>query len=70
MGIIYQWIVQGIFIITDPVASVNLYANTGNEYYVDDVKWSALKDDACVSTRTEAVVTVLDCSNILHLAKR
>ena len=50
---------QGIFIITDPVASVNLYANTGVEYYVDDVKWSALKDDACVSTtRTEAVVTV------------
>ena len=61
---------QGIFIVTDPVASVNLYANTGNEYYIDDVQWSALKDDACVSaTRTEAVVTVLDCSNILELAK-
>jgi hypothetical protein len=60
---------QGIFIMIDPVASVNLYANTGNEYYIDDVEWGALKDDACVSsTRTETVVTVLDCSNILELA--
>jgi hypothetical protein len=60
---------QGIFIITDPVASVNLYANTGNEYYIDNVEWSALKDDACVSaSRTEAVVTVLDCSNINELS--
>ena len=54
-----------------PVAAVNLYANTGNEYYIDDVEWGALTDDACRSaSRTEAVVTVEDCSNINELSFR
>ena len=46
-------------------------ANTGNEYYIDDVEWGALTDDACRSaSRTEAVVTVEDCSNINELSFR
>tara|TARA_B100000767_G_scaffold94602_1_gene90957 strand:- start:3483 stop:13592 length:10110 start_codon:yes stop_codon:yes gene_type:complete len=62
---------QGTFTMTSSVASVNLYANTGNEYYIDDVEWGALTDDACRSGRTEAVVTVEDCSsNINELSFR
>ena len=62
---------QGTFTMTSPVAAVNLYANTGNEYYIDDVEWGALTDDACRSaSRTEAVVTVEDCSNINELSFR
>jgi hypothetical protein len=61
---------QGTFTMTSSVAAVNLYANTGNEYYIDDVEWGALTDDACRSERTEAVVTVEDCSNINELSFR
>ena len=58
------------FVNADPVASVNIYPGAGVEYYLDNVEWGALKDDACRSaSRTEAVVTVEDCSNILELAK-
>ena len=61
---------QGTFVNPDPVASVNIYPGAGVNYYLDNVEWGALKDDACRSTtRTEAVVTVEDCSNILELAK-
>ena len=61
---------QGTFVNTDPVASVNIYPGAGVEYYLDNVEWGALKDDACRSaSRTEAVVTVEDCSNINELAK-
>ena len=60
---------QGTFVNPDPVASCNLYANTGDDYYIDNVEWAALKDDACRSTtRTEALVTVEDCSNINELS--
>jgi hypothetical protein len=53
----------GTFTNFDPVASANFYANTGNEYYIDNVEWSALKDDACRSSlRSEAIVNVEDCS--------
>ena len=61
---------QGTFTMTSTVAAVNLYANTGNEYYIDDVEWGALTDDACRSGRTEAIVTVEDCSNINVLSFR
>ncbi|MDB0020762.1 T9SS type A sorting domain-containing protein, partial [bacterium] len=55
---------QGTFVNADPVASVNIYPGAGVEYYLDNVEWYALTDDACRSTsRTEAVVTVEDCSN-------
>ena len=61
---------QGTFVNPDPVASVNVYPGAGVNYYLDNVEWGALKGDACTSaTRTEAVVTVEDCSNILELAK-
>jgi hypothetical protein len=61
---------QGTFVNADPVASVNVYPGAGVEYYLDNVEWGALKGDACRSaSRTEAVVTVEDCSNILELAK-
>ncbi|MDG1690032.1 MAG: T9SS type A sorting domain-containing protein, partial [Flavobacteriales bacterium] len=61
---------QGTFVNADPVASVNIYPGAGVEYYLDNVEWGALKGDACRSaSRTEAVVTVEDCSNILELAK-
>ena len=61
---------QGTFVNADPVASVNIYPGAGVNYYLDNVEWGALKDDACRSaSRTEAVVTVEDCSNILELAK-
>jgi len=61
---------QGTFVNADPVASVNIYPGAGVEYYLDNVEWGALKDDACRSaSRTEAVVTVEDCSNINELAK-
>jgi hypothetical protein len=60
---------QGTFVNPDPVASCNLYANTGDDYYIDNVEWGALKADACTSaSRTEAVVTVEDCSNINELS--
>ena len=58
---------QGTFVNPDPVASCNLYANTGDDYYIDNVKWASISD--CRSTtRTEAVVTVEDCSNINELS--
>lgn len=59
---------QGTFVNPDPVASVNIYPGTGVEYYLDNVEWSAVTDDACRSERTEAVVTVNDCSNINELS--
>ena len=60
---------QGTFVNADPVASVNIYPGAGVEYYLDNVEWYALTDDACRSTgRTEAVVTVEDCSNIIDLS--
>jgi hypothetical protein len=61
---------QGTFVNPDPVASVNIYPGAGVEYYLDNLEWAALKDDACTSaTRTEAVVTVEDCSNINELSR-
>ena len=59
---------QGTFVNPDPVASVNIYPGTGVEYYLDNVEWTAVTDDACRSARTEAVVTVEDCSNINELS--
>jgi hypothetical protein len=60
---------QGTFVNADPVASVNIYPGAGVEYYLDNVEWYALTDDACRSaSRTEAVVTVEDCSNIIDLS--
>ena len=59
---------QGTFVNPDPVASVNIYPGTNVEYYLDNVEWSAVTDDACRSERTEAVVTVNDCSNINELS--
>jgi hypothetical protein len=60
---------QGTFVNPDPVASVNIYPGAGVEYYLDNIEWYALTDDACRSTgRTEAVVTVEDCSNIIDLS--
>jgi len=60
---------QGTFAYAGPVASANIYANTGNEYYLDNVEWAALKDDACASaTRTEAIVVVNNCAGISELA--
>ena len=59
---------QGTFVNPDPVASVNVYPGAGVEYYLDNVEWSAVTDDACRSERTEAVVTVNDCSNIDELS--
>ena len=62
----------GTFINFDPVASANFYprpAPDSDVYYLDNIEFFALKDDACVSTtRTEAVVTVEDCSNINELS--
>jgi len=59
---------QGTFAYAGPVASANIYANTGNEYYLDNVEWAALKDDACASaTRTEAIVVVNNCTGISEL---
>jgi hypothetical protein len=55
---------QGTFVNADPVASVNIYPGAGVEYYLDNVQWYALTDDACRSTgRTEAVVTVNSLSS-------
>jgi len=58
----------GTFTNFDPVASANFYprpAPDNDVYYLDNIEFFALKDDACVSaTRTEAVVTVEECSNI------
>jgi hypothetical protein len=59
---------QGTFVNADPVASVNIYPGAGVEYYLDNVEWAAVTDDACRSERTEAVVTVNDCSNINELS--
>ena len=60
---------QGTFVNPDPVASVNVYPGAGVNYYLDNVEWGALKSDACRSaSRTEAVVTVEDCSNIIDLS--
>ena len=59
---------QGTFVNADPVASVNIYPGTGVEYYLDNVEWAAVTDDACRSERTEAIVTVNDCSNINELS--
>ncbi|MDB9990789.1 fibronectin type III domain-containing protein, partial [Flavobacteriales bacterium] len=59
---------QGTFVNPDPVASVNIYPGTGVEYYLDNVEWAAVTDDACRSARTEAVVTVEDCSSINELS--
>ena len=62
----------GTFVNFDPVASANFYprpAPDSDVYYLDNIEFFALKDDACVSTtRTEAVVTVEDCSNINELS--
>jgi len=58
---------QGTFVNPDPVASCNLYANTGDDFYIDNVEWTSISN--CRSTtRTEAVVTVEDCSNINELS--
>ena len=51
------------------VGGCNLYAAAGNNYYIDDISWSAVAADACTGARTEAVVTVNDCSNITELIK-
>ena len=51
------------------VGGCNLYAAAGNNYYIDDISWSAVAADACTGARTEAVVTVNDCSNITELTK-
>ena len=58
---------QGTFVNPDPVASVNIYPGAGVNYYLDNVDW-VWKGPCTSPTRTEAVVTVEDCSNINELS--
>jgi hypothetical protein len=53
----------GTFNNTNPVASVNFYGNTGNDYYIDNVSYSS-PAIGCPGPRAEASVVVNDCSNI------
>ena len=56
-------IVIGSFSMGDAISSVNFWASTGNNYYIDNVKWSAWGGDACRSlSRTEAVVVLDSCN--------
>jgi hypothetical protein len=53
----------GAFSMSDEISSVNFWASTGNDYYIDNVKWSAWGGDACRSlSRTEAVVVLDSCN--------
>ena len=53
----------GTFNNANPVASVNFYGNTGNDYYIDNVSYSS-PAIGCPGPRAEASVVVNDCSNI------
>jgi hypothetical protein len=53
----------GTFASPAPVASVNFYGNTGNDYYIDNVSYSS-PAVGCPGPRAEASVVVNDCSNI------
>ncbi len=46
------------------VAGCNFYAADGNDYYVDDVSWTAISSDACRSDLVEVVNTVEECVGI------
>jgi hypothetical protein len=53
----------GSFSMNDEISSVNFWASTGNDYYIDNVEWSAWGGDACRSlSRTEAVVVLDSCN--------
>ena len=52
----------GSFSMDDEISSVNFWASTGNDYYIDNVEWGAWGGNACRSlSRTEAVVTLDSC---------
>jgi hypothetical protein len=51
---------QGVFEFNSTLGGVNIYANTGDDYYIDNVAASYVT--ACSSERTEAIVTVADCN--------
>ena len=56
----------GTFAMNDEISSVNFWASTGNDYYIDNVKWSAWGGDACRSlSRTEAVVVLDSCNTTI-----
>ena len=53
----------GSFAMNDEISSVNFWASTGNDYYIDNVKWGAWGGEACRSlSRTEAVVVLDSCN--------
>jgi len=49
------------------VGGCNFYAAEGNDYYVDDVSWTAISSDACRSDLVEVVNTVEECVGINEL---
>jgi hypothetical protein len=46
------------------VGGCNFYAADGNDYYVDDISWTAASADACRSGLVEVVSTVEECLGI------
>jgi hypothetical protein len=61
--VLIDGVTAGTFNNANPVASVNFYGNTGNDYYIDNVSYSS-PAVACPGPRAEASVVVNDCSNI------
>jgi len=50
---------QGTYYLNNiTLASVNLYANTGNEFFIDNVGWTAVSESCRSFPRSEAVVNV------------
>ena len=49
---------QGVFSLSSSIGSINLYANTGNEFFIDNVGWTAVSESCRSFPRSEAVVNV------------
>ena len=49
---------QGVFSLSSSIGSINLYANTGNEFFIDNIGWTAVSESCRSFPRSEAVVNV------------
>ena len=49
---------QGVFSLSSSIGSINLYANTGNEFFIDNIGWASVSESCRSFPRSEAVVNV------------
>ena len=46
----------------DVIASINLAPESGGEFYIDNVEWYAVSQDACIGPTASVILNIIDCT--------